>query len=53
MARRIREDPQGAKFFDRSQTTFREGDFHAAMSLDRFPFALKVDRGPPMKIEKA
>lgn len=53
MARRIREDPQGAKFFDRSQTTFREGDFHAAMSLDRFPFALKVDRRPPMKIEKA
>lgn len=53
MARRIREDPQGAKFFDRSQTTFREGDFHAAMSLDRFPFALKVDRKPPMKIEKA
>ncbi len=53
MARRIREDPQGAKFFDRTQTTFREGDFHAAMSLDRFPFALKIDRGPPMRIEKA
>ena len=53
MARRIREDPQGAKFFDRNQTTFREGDFYAAMSLDRFPFALKVDRGPPMRIEKA
>ncbi len=53
MARRIRADPQGAKFFDRTQTTFREGDFHAAMSLDRFPFALRVDRGPPMRIEKA
>jgi 2-phosphosulfolactate phosphatase len=53
IACRIREDPQGAKFFDRSQTTFREGDFHAAMSLNRFPFALRVDRGPPMRIEKA
>lgn len=53
MARCIRADPQGAKFFDRTQTTFREGDFHAAMSLDRFPFALKVERGPPMRIEKA
>jgi len=53
MARRIREDPQGAKFFDKSQTTFREGDFHAAMSLDKFTFALKVDRTPPMRIGKA
>ena len=53
MARRIRDDPQGAKFFDKSQTTFREGDFHAAMSLDKFTFALKVDRGPPISIEKA
>jgi 2-phosphosulfolactate phosphatase len=53
MARRIRMDPQGAKFFDKSQTTFREGDFHAAMSLNRFSFALRVDRGPPRRIEKA
>jgi len=53
MARRIRADPQGAKFFDPAQTSFREGDFHAAMSLDRFPFALKIDRGPPMRVEKA
>ena len=53
IARRIKDDPQGAKFFDKSQTTFREGDFHAAMSLDKFTFALKVDRGPPMSIEKA
>jgi 2-phosphosulfolactate phosphatase len=53
MERRIKADPQGAKFFDGTQTTFREGDFHAAMSLDRFPFALKVNRGPPMRIEKA
>ncbi len=53
MARRIRADPQGAKFFDPNQTSFREGDFHAAMSLDRFGFALRVDKGPPMRIEKA
>jgi 2-phosphosulfolactate phosphatase len=52
MARRIRADPQGAKFFDKTQPSFREGDFHAAMSLDRFPFALRVNRGPPMRIEK-
>jgi 2-phosphosulfolactate phosphatase len=53
MERRIRADPQGAKFFDGTQTSFREGDFHAAMSLDKFPFALRVDRGPPMHIKKA
>ncbi|MCX6648199.1 MAG: 2-phosphosulfolactate phosphatase [Candidatus Bathyarchaeota archaeon] len=53
MARRIRADPQGAKFFDPAQTSFREGDFHAAMSLDRFPFALRVARGTPIRIEKA
>jgi 2-phosphosulfolactate phosphatase len=52
MARRIKADPQGAKFFDKAQPSFREGDFHAAMSLDRFPFALRVNRGPPMRIEK-
>jgi 2-phosphosulfolactate phosphatase len=53
MVRRIKADPQGAKFFDKAQPSFREGDFHAAMSLDRFPFALRVNRGPPMRIEKA
>jgi 2-phosphosulfolactate phosphatase len=53
MVRRIRADPQGAKFFDPTQTSFREGDFHAAMSLDRFGFALRVERGPPMRVEKA
>jgi 2-phosphosulfolactate phosphatase len=52
MARRIRADPQGAKFFDPTQTSFREGDFHAAMSLDKFPFALRVVKGVPMYIEK-
>jgi 2-phosphosulfolactate phosphatase len=53
IASRIRADPQGAKFFDQTQTNFREGDFHAAMSLDRFSFALRVDRGPPMRVAKA
>ena len=52
MKRLIRADPQGAKFFDPTQTSFREGDFHAAMSLDRFDFALRVNRGPPMRVEK-
>ncbi len=52
MARRIRADPQGAKFFDKTQTSFREGDFHAAMNLDRFPFALKVVKDDPMHIER-
>lgn len=52
MASRIREDPQGVKFFDPTQTSFRKGDFHAAMNLDRFPFALRVVRSVPMRIEK-
>jgi 2-phosphosulfolactate phosphatase len=52
MARRIRANPQGAKFFDPTQTSFREGDFYAAMSLDRFPFALRVVKSVPMYIEK-
>jgi 2-phosphosulfolactate phosphatase len=52
IVRRIRGDPQGAKFFDPNQTSFKEGDFYAAISLDRFPFALKVDQGPPIHIEK-
>ena len=52
MTRRIRADPQGAKFFDPTQTSFREGDFYAAMSLDRFPFALRVVKNGLMHIEK-
>ena len=43
MRGRIREDPQGAKFFDPSKPQFVEGDFHAAMDLDRFDFVLKVE----------
>ena len=52
MAKRIRADPQGAKFFDPTQTSFRVGDFHAAMSLDRFSFTLRVNRGPPIRVER-
>ena len=43
MKGRIREDPQGAKFFDPTKPQFVEGDFHAAMDLDRFNFVLKVE----------
>ena len=42
MKRRIRDDPQGAKFFDSTQPQFVEGDFHAAMDLNRFNFVLRV-----------
>ena len=42
MKRRIREDPQGAKFFDPAQPQFVEEDFHAAMDLNRFNFILRV-----------
>jgi 2-phosphosulfolactate phosphatase len=43
MRRRIRGDPQGAKFFDPSSPQFLEGDFHAAMDLDSFNFVLRVE----------
>ena len=42
MKRRIRAHPQGAKFFDRTQTVFKEGDFHCAMDLNRFDFGLRL-----------
>ena len=42
MKRRIRAHPQGAKFFDKTQTVFKEGDFHCAMDLNRFDFCLKL-----------
>lgn len=42
MKRRIRADPQGAKFFDRTQAVFKEGDFHCAMDLNRFDFCLRL-----------
>ena len=53
MRAKIRVDPQGAKFFDPGQSHFRERDFHLAMSLDRFGYALKVVRGDPPFLAKA
>jgi 2-phosphosulfolactate phosphatase len=46
------EDPQGAKFFDPSKLQFVEGDFHAAMDLDRFSFVLRVVKGENLRVEK-
>ena len=48
MKRKIREHSQGAKFFDPTLPQFVEGDFHAAMDLNRFNFVLRVvgDRRP-------
>ena len=42
MKTRIRAHPQGAKFFEKDQTVFKEGDFHCAMDLNRFDFCLKL-----------
>jgi phosphosulfolactate phosphohydrolase-like enzyme len=52
MRRRIQEDPQGAKFFDPSKLQFVEGDFHAAMDLNRFSFVLRVVKGEHLRVEK-
>jgi len=53
MKQRIREHPQGAKFFDPEQPEFVEGDFHCAMDLNRFSFCLRLVRGDPPYMEKA
>lgn len=53
MKQRIREHPQGAKFFDPEQPEFVEGDFHCAMDLNRFGFCLRVVPGDPPSVEKA
>ena len=53
MKQRIREHPQGAKFFDPEQPEFVEGDFHCAMDLNRFCFCLRVVPGDPPSVEKA
>jgi 2-phosphosulfolactate phosphatase len=49
----IRESPEGAKFFDKTQKTFVEGDFHAAMELNRFDFCLKLVPGDPTVMVRA
>ena len=38
----IQNDPDGAKFFQKEQTIFKEMDFHLAMDLNKFNFILKV-----------
>ena len=43
MRKKIRADPQGAKFFDSTKHQYHEGDFYSAMDLDRFDFVLKVE----------
>lgn len=53
MKQRIREHPQGVKFFDSEQPEFVEGDFHCAMDLNRFGFCLRVVPGDPPSVEKA
>lgn len=53
MKEEIRKHPEGAKFFDKTQRTFVEGDFHAAMNLNRFNFCLKLVPGDPKVIVKA
>lgn len=52
MEGRIRENPQGAKFFDPSKPQFVEGDFDAAMDLDRFSFVLRVVKGENLHVVK-
>ena len=53
MKRRIREHPEGAKFFDKNQTVFKEGDFHCAMELNRFDFCLKLVKAEQPYMVKA
>lgn len=55
MKAKIRKHPEGAKFFDKTQRTFVEGDFHAAMDLNRFDFCLKLVPDDPtimVKVQK-
>ena len=47
MREEIRRHPQGAKFFDKTQQAFVEGDFHAAMDINRFSFCLRMVPGEP------
>jgi 2-phosphosulfolactate phosphatase len=53
MKKEIRAHPEGAKFFDRTQNTFVEGDFHAAMDLNRFDFCLKLVPNDPPEMVRA
>lgn len=44
MRKRIRSNPEGAKFFDPAQPQFREEDYHYAMDLNKFSFCMKVKK---------
>jgi 2-phosphosulfolactate phosphatase len=44
MRRRIRSNPEGEKFFDKSQPHFVEEDYYYAMDLNKFSFCMKVKR---------
>jgi 2-phosphosulfolactate phosphatase len=52
MKTEVRAHPEGAKFFNSSQKTFKEGDFHCAMDLNRFNFCLKLIKNKQPYIEK-
>lgn len=53
MREEIRRHPQGAKFFDKTQEMFVEGDFHAAMDINRYNFCLRLVPGKPSYMVKA
>lgn len=48
----IKKDPDGAKFFQKEQTVFKEKDFHLAMDLNKFNFILKVNNNKRHEIKK-
>ena len=52
MKAEIRADPQGAKFFDKAQPLFKEGDFHCAMDINRFDFCLRLVKAEQPYFEK-
>ena len=53
MKKKIRKHPEGAKFFDKSQPNFKEGDFHCAMDINRYSFCLKLVKAEQPYIVKA
>jgi 2-phosphosulfolactate phosphatase len=53
MKEEIRRHPQGAKFFDETQEMFVEGDFYAALDINRFNFCLRLEPGKPSYMVKA
>lgn len=45
-AAKLRQATAAAKFFDPDQPWAPEEDFHLCLRVDRFPFALRLDRNP-------